>query len=149
MEDVTKPSAAPSSGQAEQPTSSAELELSLRPTEITGKAAGTVPASEARVLITTFGMIAMGVSGIVGAVLTANIAPPTAVTWYLGLAVAELVLAFGIVLLIAQARNSGLAGHDASSPGPQPQTAIPPDPQLKVLPAEKPRLSPHQDTSAG
>ena len=76
----------------EQPTWAAKLVISLLPDR-------TVPAPQARYLITTFGIIAVG---IMGAVLTVLAAPAQALGWFLGLAVAELALALGGIFVIAR-----------------------------------------------
>jgi hypothetical protein len=78
---------------AEQPTQSAQLKIDAR---LLGTAEGTVPSAEAHHLVTTFGMVASGVTGTVGAVLTLRIDQHLA-----GIALAELILAFAIAMLIA------------------------------------------------
>jgi hypothetical protein len=108
MTEAPSPSALLSAAAAEQPTASARIRVSLRPIEIEGTAEG-VPATEAHTLITTFGMIAMGAVGIAGASLTMREASPQTLSWFLGLALAELVLALTVILLIAR--------RDHSSPG--------------------------------
>lgn len=105
MQEPPAPSPPPSSATAEQPTASARIRLSLRPVEIEGAAEG-VPAAEAHALITTFGMIAMGMAGITGAGLTVYVASSQNLGWYLGLALAELGLALTVILLIARRDQS-------------------------------------------
>lgn len=78
---------------AEPPTSSAELTIKLGPAEL---ARGTVPADQARHLITTFGIVASVCSGIGGAVITLRDTPNMAV-----LAFAELIVALAAAALIA------------------------------------------------
>lgn len=102
MADVPHPATAADPGMLEQPTSSARLRFSVRPAAVEGTAEGTVPAVEAHALITTFGMIAMGVAGITGATATVDVAPARALAWFLGLALAELGLALVVILLIAR-----------------------------------------------
>jgi hypothetical protein len=80
---------------ADPPTSHAELTIKLGPTEL---AKGTVPADQARHLITTFGILASVCSGIGGAVLTLRAAPAPTV---LVLVLAELVVALAGATLIA------------------------------------------------
>jgi small-conductance mechanosensitive channel len=120
MAEETQTPTASNSEHAELPTSSADVKISLRPTEMEARA--TVPASEARMLITTFGMSTVGVAGIMGAVLTAYIASSRALDWFLGVSVAELALALAVVLLIA--RHDGaqhrLAAVTGRGPGSQP-----------------------------
>lgn len=53
-------------------------------------------------LITTFGMVAMGVAGIAGAVLTMYVGSSHAPAWLFGLALAELALALAVIQLIAR-----------------------------------------------
>jgi hypothetical protein len=128
MTEVTRlPVAA--SGPVEQPTSSARLELSVRPDGIKGSAEGIVPPGEAPALIRTFGAIAMGVAGITGATITLYVAPSRALAWFFSLALAELVLALVVIVLIARwdrdhpARAEGSRGrarpaeHGAGSSG--------------------------------
>jgi hypothetical protein len=86
----------------EQPTASARLEFSVRPTEIRGRAEGTVPARDAPALIKTFGVIGLSVAGITGAAVTLAAALPRDPAWSFGLALAELALAAGAVILIAR-----------------------------------------------
>lgn len=102
MTEATSLATALSSAPAEQPTSSARIGISLRPTEIQGTAEGIVPGELAPVLITTFGMIAMGVAGIIGAIITAYLGLTHSAYWFFGLALAELGLAFAVILLIVR-----------------------------------------------
>jgi hypothetical protein len=78
---------------AEQPSPAARLTITVRPL---GTAEGTVPAREARYLITTFGVLGSVVSGTAGAVLTLRIGPGLTT-----LALAELLLALTAVVVIA------------------------------------------------
>ena len=98
-----------SSASAEQPSSSARMRFRLRPVEIEGTAEGEVPAGEAHALITTFGMIAMGVAGITAAAITLFTAPSHALGWFFGLALAELAVTVMVIALIAR-RERGPAG---------------------------------------
>src|ERR1700742_840384 len=52
------------------PTSSAKMTISLRPDQLGGSAEGNVPPDQAHHLITTFGLLGIGVSGIAGANIT-------------------------------------------------------------------------------
>src|SRR5215470_5939828 len=70
MAEDTSASSVASSAPAEQPTSSAKLAIELHPSHISATAEGTVPAAHAPTLITTLGMVVMGVAGIAGADLT-------------------------------------------------------------------------------
>lgn len=134
MTEVTSAATALSSAPAEQPTSSARIGISLRPTEIQGSAEGTVPGELAPMLITTFGMISMGVAGIIGATITAYLGLSHSLYWFLGLALTELGLAFAVVLLIARGTVSRLgkvtrAGAISSvdQPGTPPVPGITPE----------------------
>ena len=106
MTEAISPTTASSPAPGEQPTSSARIGISLRPTQIQGTAEGTVPGELAPVLITTFGMITMGVAGIIGATITAYLGLSHSVYWFLGLALAELGLAYAVILLIARGATS-------------------------------------------
>jgi hypothetical protein len=108
MTEVTSPTTALSPASAEQPTSSARIGISLRPTEIHGTAEGIVPGELAPVLITTFGMISMGVAGIIGATITAYLGLSHSMYWFFGLGLAELGLALAVILLIARGAGSRL-----------------------------------------
>jgi hypothetical protein len=101
MTEVTRLPVA-TSAPVEQPTSSARLELNVRPDGIEGAAEGIVPPGEAPVLIRTFGAIAMGVAGITGATITLYVAPPRVLAWFFSLALAELVLALVVIVLITR-----------------------------------------------
>jgi hypothetical protein len=102
MTEATPPATTLGPAPSEQPTSSARIGISLRPTEIHGTAEGTVPGELAPVLISTFGMITMGVAGIIGATITAYLGLSHSVYWFFGLALAELGLALAVILLIAR-----------------------------------------------
>jgi hypothetical protein len=78
------------------------MRVILVPGRLTGTLEGVVPAAEAHALITTFGMIAMGVAGISGAFLTVFVAPARVLGWFLGLAMAELLITLTVILLIAR-----------------------------------------------
>jgi hypothetical protein len=123
--------AAPGNGGLEAPTSSAHLKVSLGPAKVI--AHGIVPVTETRMFITTLGMTVTGVTGIVGAVITAYVAavyaPPDALGWFMGLALAELGLALAVVLRIARRDRAaaGRPGQGHSGPQTQPErTAAPP-----------------------
>jgi hypothetical protein len=89
----------PASLEFEAPTAAAELHIKLMPAKDLG-AAGTVPAHQARTLITTLGELAALIVGIGGAVLTLRVAPGTTGVAF---ASAELVLALAVAVLIAVA----------------------------------------------
>jgi hypothetical protein len=80
--------------QAEPPTSSARLTITLRPIE--GTADAHVPPDQAHHLITTFGLMGSAFTGTGAAVLTLNIAHGLTVP-----ALAELGLALAVAVLIA------------------------------------------------
>lgn len=115
---------------AEQPTSHARIGINLRPTQIQGTAEGTVPGELAPVLITTFGMISMGVAGIICATVTAYLGRSRSLYWFFGLALAELGLALAVILLIACGIPSRLGRvtrgtiTSADEPGAPPPSAI-------------------------
>src|SRR5690242_16449446 len=109
MTEVTPRTTAPSPAPTELPTSSARIGISLRPTQFEGTAEGTVPGELAPVLITTFGMILMGVAGITGATVTADLGLSHFPYWFFGLALAELGLASAVILLIARGTGSHLS----------------------------------------
>jgi hypothetical protein len=114
---------------AEQPTASARIRFRLRPVEIEG-AAENVPAVEAHTLITTFGMIIMGVGGIIGADYAVRIAAAGDLGWFLGLALADVALALAVILLIARRdRTRPAAGARDDAAGPQDELAV----QLRML----------------
>jgi threonine/homoserine efflux transporter RhtA len=76
-----------------------------------GSAEGTVPARDARYLITMVGILGSVISGTVGAVLTLRIGPRLG-----GVALAELILALAAVVLISvcsrvRGRDSQEARH--------------------------------------
>jgi hypothetical protein len=130
MTEATSPTTALSSTSVEQPSSSARIGISLRPTQIQGTAEGTVPGELAPVLITTFGMITMGVAGIIGATITAYLGLSHSLYWFLGLALAEMGLALVVILLIARgtaSRPGGAARATAitstEQPGRPPQSS--------------------------
>jgi hypothetical protein len=104
----------PTSAPAEQPSSSARLELSVRPDGIKGTAEGIVPPPVAPALIRTFGVITMGVAGLTGATITLYVAPPRVLAWFFSLAMAELVLALIVIVLIARRDRDHLAGAEGS-----------------------------------
>ncbi len=86
-------------GPVEPPTQFAELVVQFGPVQPLGSVRGRVPPEQAPHLITTFGIVAIVITGIVGAVLTLRIAPGLT-----GPAYAELGLAFGSVALLAMRR---------------------------------------------
>ena len=102
MKKATRGSAATDLTLEEQPTASARLEFTVRPVEIRGRAEGTVPARDTPALIRTLGVIGMSVAGITGAVVTVLATPSRAPAWSYGLALAELALTAGVVILIAR-----------------------------------------------
>jgi hypothetical protein len=59
-------------------------------------------------------MITMGVSGIIGATITAYLGLSHSTDWFFGLALAELGLAFAVILLIA--RNTASRSGRATQP---------------------------------
>jgi hypothetical protein len=77
----------------ERPSRASRLKITVTPL---GSAEGTVPPSETRYLITTFGILGSVVTGTAGAVLTMRIAPGLIV-----LALAELGLALVAAAFIA------------------------------------------------
>src|SRR5262249_17480934 len=90
---------APAPGTTEQPTTSALISLGLRPLKIETRA-DNVPASETRTLVTVFGMIAMGATGILGGGVTMSEAPAAHLGPYLTAAMAQLLLALAVAILI-------------------------------------------------
>jgi len=92
---------APAPGTTEQPTTSALISLGLRPLKIETRA-DNVPASETRTLVTVFGMIAMGATGILGGGVTMSEAPAAHLGPYLTAAMAQLLLALAVAILIFQ-----------------------------------------------
>jgi hypothetical protein len=87
----------PSSEASELPTEAAELRIMVGPTQRMS-AQGTVPADQARLIITTFGVVGSAVAGITGAILTIRITDGTV---GVALASGELVLALVAAVLIA------------------------------------------------
>ena len=87
----------------ERPGPHARLTITVKPL---GTAEGTVPARDARYLITMFGILGSVISGTAGAVLTLRIDPRLA-----GLALAELMLALAAVVLISAC--SRVRGRDS------------------------------------
>lgn len=77
----------------ERPSRASRLKITVTPL---GTAEGTVPPSETRYLITTFGILGSVVAGTVGAVLTLRISPGLT-----ALALAELGLALAAAVFIA------------------------------------------------
>lgn len=86
----------------EAPTAAAELHIVMVPVE-ERRADGTVPAHQARSLVTTLGDLASLIVGVGGAVLTLSLAPGiTGVAF----AAAELVLAAVVAVLITVAARN-------------------------------------------
>jgi hypothetical protein len=108
---ATPSSSAPSPPAPELPTSSAELKISLGPSQ-RWSAQGNVPAHQVHLLVTTFGVLGSVVTGITGAILTLRI---TNTTTGVALALAELALALVAAVLIAVvARPRGTARRRSS-----------------------------------
>jgi hypothetical protein len=128
MGKISSPAPTPDSVPAEPPTSAAKLTISLRPDQLSATAEGTVPAAQAHILITTFGVMAMGVAGIGGSVATLYVNPAHAFT----LALAELAFALAGAGIIAacghiRPRRKSVRGRAATRP-PRRQSAPPPGP---------------------
>ncbi len=86
-------------GRTEQPSPSARLTIDARILKTTEE---IVPPGEAHRLAATFGLVASGVTGTAGAVLTLRIDRGLA-----GIALAELVLALAIAVLVAACGRHG------------------------------------------
>ena len=82
----------------EQPTSSAELTISVGPTQLGGSAKGTVPPDQAHYLITTFGILGCAITGCAAATITLRIGPAHAAP---AIALAELAFALMAAILVA------------------------------------------------
>jgi len=96
-------SSTPSPDASELPTEAAKLTIMVGPTQRVS-AQGIVPADQAGLVITTFGVVGSAISGIAGAVLTIRI---TNGTVGVALASGELVLALiAAVLITVTARAS-------------------------------------------
>ncbi len=94
---------------AERPGPAARLKLDVK---TLGTWEGTVPPSEARYLITAFGIVGSVVTGTVGALLTLRIARGSA-----AVAIAELIVALAAMVLIAlcgSGRHRACAQQQAS-----------------------------------
>jgi hypothetical protein len=92
------------------PGPDAELVLSINSVPPGGALKGRVPADQAHHLITTSGILASGIAGITGAVLTLHAPGESAAAAY-----AELALALIAAVLIAVCGRSGTRGK--STPG--------------------------------
>jgi hypothetical protein len=90
---------APETGPVEPPSPYAELVVKVGPAQRWGTAKGRVPPEQAHHLITTFGIVAIVIAGIAGAVLTLRIAAGLT-----GPAYAELGLAFVAAAMITARR---------------------------------------------
>lgn len=114
-------------GHSDEPTASAILKIRSWP--ITVEVGGAVPASETPLFISTMGMSATGIAGIIGAVVTVYVAashlPPHILGWFLGVAAAELALAGAVVFRIGRPGRSPHLRQDHAVIRPQPVSPSP------------------------
>lgn len=102
MAEISSASSVASSVPAEPPSSSAKITIDLRPYHVRATVEGTVPAPQAPVLITTLGLVVLGVAGLAGTDLTLHLARNLGPALAASLAFAQLVLTLFLAVLIAR-----------------------------------------------
>jgi uncharacterized membrane protein YuzA (DUF378 family) len=105
---------------------------------VTVKATGTVPANDAPAVFATLGTTAVGITGIMAALVTAYLGtehvPANAAYWFVGLALAQLAVTVTVIFRIGRRAPVPHPGPEidlvASPPAAVAQSATIPSPEI-------------------
>lgn len=96
----------PKASRAEYPDPTASAEMEIKSVPVTLRAKGSFPASDAPAVFATLSMTAVGVTGIMSALMTAYVAaehaPASLMPWFVGLAAAQLAVAASVIFRIGR-----------------------------------------------
>jgi hypothetical protein len=114
----------PKAARADDMGPSASAQMVIKSVPLTVEAAGRVPGRDAPVVFATLGITAVGITGIMGALMTADLAaehsPANAMAWFVALALAQLGVALAVIFRIGRRAHSGQPRPEAVIATPQP-----------------------------
>ncbi|HET6187465.1 MAG TPA: hypothetical protein VFE59_10740 [Trebonia sp.] len=123
----------PKAARADYPDPSASAHMVIKSVPVTVEATGSVPASDAPAVFATLGITAVGMTGIMGALMTAYVAaghaPASVLPWFVGLALGQLALALAVIIRIGRRAHKVHPRTEADHAAPQRAPAAAPSPE--------------------
>lgn len=122
----------PKAARADYADPSASAHMVIKSVPVTVEARGSVPASDAPAVFATLGITAVGMTGIMGALMTAYVAaehaPANVLPWFVGLALAQLSVAVTVIIRISRRAHQAHPRPEAAIAAPQRPPAAAPSP---------------------
>jgi hypothetical protein len=120
----------PKAARADDPDPSASAHMVIKSVPLTVEATGRVPGNDAPAVFATLGITAVGITGIMGALMTADVAaehsPANMTAWFVALALAQLGVALAVIFRVGRRAHSGHPRPEAPQPVPASQPSQPP-----------------------